>query len=71
MEASRAVSAKPPTATPATSSSTFRSTTSKRRWRRSRVLGGKAEMGPMEIPAGKIAHFSDPEGHTLGLWQNA
>ncbi len=26
-------------------------------------------MGPMEIPAGKIAHFSDPEGHIVGLWQ--
>jgi uncharacterized protein len=33
-------------------------------------LGGKSEMGPMEIPMGRIAHFSDPEGHTLGLWQN-
>ncbi len=34
-------------------------------------LGGKAEMGPVEIPVGRIAHFSDPEGHVLGLWQSA
>ncbi len=34
-------------------------------------LGGKSEMGPMEIPAGKIAHFSDPEGHTVGVWEQA
>ena len=34
-------------------------------------LGGKAEMGPMEIPAGRIAHFSDPEGHTVGFWEQA
>jgi predicted enzyme related to lactoylglutathione lyase len=34
-------------------------------------LGGKRGMGPMEIPAGQIAHFSDPEGHVVGLWQQA
>ena len=34
-------------------------------------LGGKAKMGPMEIPAGRIAHFSDPEGHTVGFWEQA
>ncbi len=35
-------------------------------------LGGKREMGPMELPAaGKIAHFSDPEGHVVGVWQRA
>jgi len=32
-------------------------------------LGGKREMGPMEIPAGRIAHFSDPEGHIVGIWE--
>jgi predicted enzyme related to lactoylglutathione lyase len=35
------------------------------------ILGGKREMGPMEIPAGRIAHFSDPEGHIVGIWQTA
>ncbi len=34
-------------------------------------LGGKAEIGPMDIPAGRIAHFSDPEGHHVGFWQQA
>ena len=32
-------------------------------------LGGKSEMGPIDIPAGRIAHFSDPEGHHVGFWQ--
>jgi uncharacterized protein len=30
-------------------------------------LGGKREMGPMDIPSGKIALFADPEGNTIGL----
>lgn len=32
-------------------------------------LGGQREMGPMDIPAGRIALFTDPEGHEVGLWQ--
>ena len=31
-------------------------------------LGGRKVMGPLEIPYGKIAHFTDPEGHAVGLW---
>jgi predicted enzyme related to lactoylglutathione lyase len=30
-------------------------------------LGGKRTMGPMDIPSGQIALFSDPEGHQIGL----
>jgi predicted enzyme related to lactoylglutathione lyase len=33
-------------------------------------LGGSKVMGPMDIPGGgRIAHFSDPEGHVIGLLQ--
>jgi uncharacterized protein len=31
-------------------------------------LGGTKIMGPMEVPGGQIGMFSDPEGHTVGLW---
>ena len=31
------------------------------------ALGGKRAMGPMDIPSGQIALFTDPEGHTIGL----
>jgi predicted enzyme related to lactoylglutathione lyase len=30
-------------------------------------LGGKRTMGPMDIPSGQIALFTDPEGHQIGL----
>lgn len=30
-------------------------------------LGGKRTMGPMDIPSGQIALFTDPEGHEIGL----
>jgi uncharacterized protein len=30
-------------------------------------LGGKRAMGPMDIPNGQIALFTDPEGHEIGL----
>ena len=30
-------------------------------------LGGKRTMGPMDIPSGQIALFTDPEGNTIGL----
>jgi predicted enzyme related to lactoylglutathione lyase len=30
-------------------------------------LGGKRAMGPMDIPGGQIAQFTDPEGHLVGL----
>jgi len=30
-------------------------------------LGGKRGMGPMDIPNGQIALFTDPEGHEIGL----
>ena len=33
-------------------------------------LGGATVMPPMEVPGGgKIALFTDPEGHTVGLWK--
>ncbi len=31
------------------------------------TLGGKRTMGPMDIPSGQIALFTDPEGHQVGL----
>jgi uncharacterized protein len=31
------------------------------------TLGGSTVMPPMEIPAGEIALFADPEGHVVGL----
>jgi predicted enzyme related to lactoylglutathione lyase len=30
-------------------------------------LGGKRMTDPMDIPNGQIAHFTDPEGHMIGL----
>jgi predicted enzyme related to lactoylglutathione lyase len=30
-------------------------------------LGGKRAMGPVDIPNGQIALFTDPEGHAIGL----
>lgn len=30
-------------------------------------LGGKRTMGPMDIPSGQIALFTDLEGNTIGL----
>ncbi len=30
-------------------------------------LGGTRMTEPMDIPDGQIAHFSDPEGHLIGL----
>jgi len=30
-------------------------------------LGGTKVMGPMDIPSGQIALFTDPEGHRIGL----
>ncbi len=36
---------------------------------RAEQLGGSRVWGPMELPAGgKIAHFGDPEGHVVGLF---
>jgi predicted enzyme related to lactoylglutathione lyase len=34
---------------------------------RAEQLGGKKLMGPMDIPSGQIAMFTDPEGHEIGL----
>jgi predicted enzyme related to lactoylglutathione lyase len=35
---------------------------------RAEKLGGKAVMGPMDVPGGPtIALFTDPEGHMVGL----
>ena len=34
-------------------------------------LGGKRTMGPMDIPNGQIALFTDPEGHEIGLMTQA
>jgi hypothetical protein len=34
-------------------------------------LGGKALVGPITIPAGTFAWFSDPDGNTIGLLKPA
>jgi predicted enzyme related to lactoylglutathione lyase len=34
-------------------------------------LGGKALVGPINIPAGTFAWFSDPDGNTIGLLKPA
>jgi predicted enzyme related to lactoylglutathione lyase len=34
-------------------------------------LGGKSLVGPIAIPAGTFAWFSDPDGNTIGLWTPA
>ena len=33
------------------------------------ALGGKKIVGPIPLPTGAFAWFSDPEGSTIGLWQ--
>jgi predicted enzyme related to lactoylglutathione lyase len=39
---------------------------------RARSLGGSALMPPMELPGGgTIGLFTDPEGHTIGLYKRA
>jgi predicted enzyme related to lactoylglutathione lyase len=32
-------------------------------------LGGKTIVGPVPIPGGTFAWFSDPEGNVVGLWK--
>jgi predicted enzyme related to lactoylglutathione lyase len=34
-------------------------------------LGGKTIVGPVKIPTGTFAWFSDPDGNTIGLLQSA
>jgi predicted enzyme related to lactoylglutathione lyase len=34
-------------------------------------LGGKRILGPIEIPTGSFAWFSDPGGNTVGLWKGS
>ncbi len=34
------------------------------------ALGGKTLVGPLAIPTGTFAWFADPEGNTIGLWQD-
>jgi predicted enzyme related to lactoylglutathione lyase len=38
---------------------------------RAESLGGTTTMPPMTLPGGEIALFSDPEGHTIGLYKRA
>jgi predicted enzyme related to lactoylglutathione lyase len=39
---------------------------------RVRLLGGSALMSPMQLPGGgTIGLFTDPEGHTIGLYKRA
>ncbi len=33
-------------------------------------LGGKTLVPPVDIPTGRFAWFADPEGNTIGLWQD-
>jgi len=36
------------------------------------ALGGQTAFGPADVPGGpRIAHFTDPEGHRVGLVQTA
>jgi len=38
--------------------------------KRMQELGGQLQMGPINVPnGGKIALFTDPEGHTIGLFK--
>jgi len=37
--------------------------------RRAELLGGKRTLGPVEIPGGTFAWFTDPDGNLLGLWK--
>ena len=32
-------------------------------------LGGKSVVGPVPLPTGSFAWFTDPEGNPVGLWQ--
>ena len=32
-------------------------------------LGGQARVGPVALPTGTFAWFTDPEGNLVGLWQ--
>jgi predicted enzyme related to lactoylglutathione lyase len=34
-------------------------------------LGGKRLVGPVDIPAGTFAWFSDPDGNIIALWKDA
>src|SRR5436309_295654 len=36
---------------------------------RAEQLGGKRIVGPIELPTGAFAWFSDPGGNTIGLWK--
>lgn len=38
---------------------------------RAESLGGKRKLGPTDFPGGQFAQFTDPEGHTIGLWKAA
>jgi uncharacterized protein len=37
---------------------------------RATALGGKMLVPPVAIPTGTFAWFGDPEGNTIGLWQD-
>lgn len=34
-------------------------------------LGGRRSLSPTDFPGGQFAQFTDPEGHTIGLWKAA
>ncbi len=34
------------------------------------ALGGRTVVPPVAIPSGTFAWFADPEGNTIGLWQD-
>jgi predicted enzyme related to lactoylglutathione lyase len=36
---------------------------------KAKVLGGRPIVGPIDIPTGSFAWFADPEGNTIGLFQ--
>jgi uncharacterized protein len=37
---------------------------------RVKQLGGKRLAGPIDIPTGTFAWFTDPEGNAVGLWRD-
>ena len=45
--------------------------TSRRPWRRPSRSGARPRWARWRSLPGSIAHFSDPEGHTVGFWQQA
>jgi predicted enzyme related to lactoylglutathione lyase len=37
--------------------------------KRAEILGGRRTLGPVDVPNGILAWFTDPDGNLLGLWK--